>query len=219
MARTNQRSPITRSAYAIRSPPQRDEVFGTHSVLMRIKPPGVPHGCCLRFSRDEGSLSGRSSAPGGRAGQNKKARQWRTGGVVRNEKLRLDSVSLGSRPQVPSAQTRQSGRCCRQEGRCASRARFGNAKRKTRGRKGADDGARSCVTCRAVILGPTAGSHPAPALRESAGEKSRPGHALLILVSISLSVVRASSRILTSPPLEIGILRLQPCPRLAAHVA
>ena len=25
---------------------------------MRIKPPGVPHGCCLRFSRDEGSLSG-----------------------------------------------------------------------------------------------------------------------------------------------------------------
>src|SRR6478752_530160 len=32
MARTNQRSPITRSAYAIRSPPQRDEVFGTHSL-------------------------------------------------------------------------------------------------------------------------------------------------------------------------------------------
>jgi len=30
MARTNQRSPITRSAYAIRSPSQRDEVFGTH---------------------------------------------------------------------------------------------------------------------------------------------------------------------------------------------
>ena len=32
MARTNQRSPITRSAYAIRSPSQRDEVFGTHSL-------------------------------------------------------------------------------------------------------------------------------------------------------------------------------------------
>src|SRR6478736_6447942 len=32
MARTNQRSPITRSAYAIRSPSQRDEVFGTHST-------------------------------------------------------------------------------------------------------------------------------------------------------------------------------------------
>src|SRR6188472_1439330 len=32
MARTNQRSPITRSAYAIRSPPQRDEVFGTHTM-------------------------------------------------------------------------------------------------------------------------------------------------------------------------------------------
>jgi hypothetical protein len=31
MARTNQRSPITRSAYAIRSPSQRDEVFGTHN--------------------------------------------------------------------------------------------------------------------------------------------------------------------------------------------
>src|SRR5512133_1539921 len=30
MARTNQRSPITRSAYAIRSPSQRDEVVGTH---------------------------------------------------------------------------------------------------------------------------------------------------------------------------------------------
>ena len=30
MARTNQRSPITRSAYAIRPPPQRAEVFGTH---------------------------------------------------------------------------------------------------------------------------------------------------------------------------------------------
>ena len=30
MARTNQRRPITRSAYAIRSPSQRDEVFGTH---------------------------------------------------------------------------------------------------------------------------------------------------------------------------------------------
>ena len=29
MARTNQRSPITRSAYAICSPSQRDEVFGT----------------------------------------------------------------------------------------------------------------------------------------------------------------------------------------------
>ena len=34
MARTNQRSPITRSAYAIRSPSQRDEVFGTHSLLV-----------------------------------------------------------------------------------------------------------------------------------------------------------------------------------------
>ena len=31
MARTNQRNPITRSAYAIRSPSQRDEVFGTHT--------------------------------------------------------------------------------------------------------------------------------------------------------------------------------------------
>src|SRR3954454_15824757 len=31
MARTNRRSLITRSAYAIRSPSQRDEVFGTHS--------------------------------------------------------------------------------------------------------------------------------------------------------------------------------------------
>ena len=30
MARTNQRSPITRSAYAIRPPPQRAEVLGTH---------------------------------------------------------------------------------------------------------------------------------------------------------------------------------------------
>ena len=29
MARMNQRSPITRPAYAIRSSPQRDEVFGT----------------------------------------------------------------------------------------------------------------------------------------------------------------------------------------------
>ena len=27
-------------------------------VLMRIKPPGMAHGCRLRFSRDEGSLSG-----------------------------------------------------------------------------------------------------------------------------------------------------------------
>src|SRR6476469_6861473 len=32
MARTNQRSPITRSAYAIRSPSQRDELFGTDSL-------------------------------------------------------------------------------------------------------------------------------------------------------------------------------------------
>jgi hypothetical protein len=30
MARTNQRSPITRSAYAIRRPPQWNEAFGTH---------------------------------------------------------------------------------------------------------------------------------------------------------------------------------------------
>ena len=37
MARTNRRSPITRSAYAIRPPPQRDEVFGTHRP---------PPGCC-----------------------------------------------------------------------------------------------------------------------------------------------------------------------------
>ena len=121
-------------------------------VLMRINPLGMAHGCRLRFSRDEGSLSGGQARPEDGPGRIKKARQWRTGGVVRNERLRL-LVSLGSRPQVPSAQTRQSGRCCRQEGRCASRARFGNAKRKTRGRKGADDGARSCVTCRAVILG------------------------------------------------------------------
>src|SRR6476469_7151096 len=33
MARTNQRNPITRSAYAIRSPSQRDEVFGTHRSI------------------------------------------------------------------------------------------------------------------------------------------------------------------------------------------
>src|SRR3954451_13082517 len=39
MARTNQRSPITRSAYAIRSPSQRDEVFGTHNAEDRWKPP------------------------------------------------------------------------------------------------------------------------------------------------------------------------------------
>jgi hypothetical protein len=34
MARTNRRSSITRSTYAIRSRPQWDEVFGTHSHLL-----------------------------------------------------------------------------------------------------------------------------------------------------------------------------------------
>src|SRR6476659_7480837 len=36
MARTNRRSLITRSAYAIRSPSQRDEVFGTHRAQSGI---------------------------------------------------------------------------------------------------------------------------------------------------------------------------------------
>src|SRR3954466_3698707 len=45
MARTNQRSPITRSAYAIRPPPQRAEVFGTHRA---VPPWGVPDlGICI----------------------------------------------------------------------------------------------------------------------------------------------------------------------------
>ena len=35
MAKANQRSPITRSAYAIRPPPQWNEVFGTHSHSCR----------------------------------------------------------------------------------------------------------------------------------------------------------------------------------------
>src|SRR5436305_11088708 len=37
MTRTNQRNPITRSAYAIRSPSQRDEVFGTHNGLLILR--------------------------------------------------------------------------------------------------------------------------------------------------------------------------------------
>src|SRR5512133_840499 len=37
MARTNRRSPITRSAYAIRSPSQRDEVFSTHRCLAQLQ--------------------------------------------------------------------------------------------------------------------------------------------------------------------------------------
>jgi hypothetical protein len=36
IAKTNCRSPITRSAYAIRSPPQSDEIFGTHSSRNRF---------------------------------------------------------------------------------------------------------------------------------------------------------------------------------------
>jgi len=51
MARIDQRSPIIRSAYAIRPPPQRNEVFGTHNGIV------VRDGKDYRLATDPSSLS------------------------------------------------------------------------------------------------------------------------------------------------------------------